>query len=50
MSYVIGMLEHKGTGISLQDYTKVVSAFERVTNSRAVQKIQKISRVILEKH
>jgi hypothetical protein len=38
-----------GIGISVQDYSKVAFAFERLTNSTVVQKIKKIYKVLLTK-
>lgn len=38
-----------GIGISVQDYSKVAFAFERLTNSTVVQKIKKIYKVLRAK-
>ena len=38
-----------GKGLSLQEYTKIGLAFERITNSKSVQKIKKIYKVIRNK-
>jgi hypothetical protein len=38
-----------GMRISVQEYAKVASAFERVTNSAVVQKIKKIYKILRDK-
>lgn len=38
-----------GKGLSIQEYTKIGIAFERVTNSTAVKKVKKILKILREK-
>ena len=38
-----------GKGISIQEYTKIRIAFERIANSSIVKKVRKVYKIILGK-